>query len=160
MDRSDPVTTDISPLRVGDQCETIIFHRGNPSACPHLRSARFGCRHWTTGPKECLRTSISRSHIPMAFRRSQVRTASPSERWVTSSVSSAPVRKTALAYRDDIYEFVAGLEKQGRPWNDSTLIDDDLHAYRNMLCASDLGADSIRETKDPLMISLLICAEN
>lgn len=96
----------------------------------------------------------------MAFRRSQVRTASPSERWVTSSVSSAPVRKTALAYRDDIYEFVAGLEKQGRPWNDSTLIDDDLHAYRNMLCASDLGADSIRETKDPLMISLLICAEN
>lgn len=44
--------------------------------------------------------------------------------------------KTALAYRDDIYEFMAGLESQGRRWSDPTLIDDDFRAYRNMLCAT------------------------
>ena len=44
--------------------------------------------------------------------------------------------KTALAYRDDIYEFMAGIEAQGRRWNDPALIDDDFRAYRNMLCAT------------------------
>lgn len=50
--------------------------------------------------------------------------------------------KTALAYRDDIYEFMAGLERQGRPWNDPTLIDDDFRAYRNG--SPDYRVDRIR----------------
>lgn len=45
-------------------------------------------------------------------------------------------RKTAIAYRDDIFEFMDGLEAQGRSWNDPCLIDDDFRAYRNMLCAT------------------------
>lgn len=45
-----------------------------------------------------------------------------------------PSPKTALAYRDDIFEFMSGLEAQGRPWNDPGLVDDDFRAYRNMLC--------------------------
>lgn len=44
--------------------------------------------------------------------------------------------KTALAYRDYIYEFIVGIEAQGRAWNDPALIDDDFRAYRNMLCAT------------------------
>ena len=45
-----------------------------------------------------------------------------------------PSPKTALAYRDDIFEFMSGLDAQGRAWNDPSLIDDDFRAYRNMLC--------------------------
>lgn len=44
--------------------------------------------------------------------------------------------KTATAYRDDIFEFMAGMEAQGRSWDDPGLIDDDFRAYRNMLCAT------------------------
>ena len=47
-----------------------------------------------------------------------------------------PSPKTAVAYRDDVFEFMAGLEAQGRYWNDPSLIDDDFRAYRNMLCAT------------------------